>query len=264
MRQHCVEPIRRRTRVRIQEGHQFGAREPPARVTRCRRSARALVPHRGGGQGNGRTVVDNDPVGDVADGVHDCCRALGVVLHRDHERDVGGGVTPADRPWVCQAGVDQPPGQPLLTLVVPDWLAGQPAPEVARACRAEPEQTQRCAAEQDAVPVEAAYLGIQDEPGAGPNRLHYMPRVNPSGMSTSSGVRSCTDALPSPYRVESMPWRRISSTLCTPRSPLAAMPHRYARPIITARAPSASAFTTSLPRRIPPSSRISICPPTAL
>ena len=40
--------------------------------------------------------------------------------------------------------------------------------------------------------------------------------------------------------------------------PRAASPHRYARPTSTARAPSASALTTSPPRLIPPSKRISI------
>src|SRR5690606_38373116 len=89
----------------------------------------------------------------------------------------------------------------------------------------------------------------------------HMPRVKSSGTSTSPASRSWIDALPSPYSVLSMPCRRISSTLCTPRSPPAARPHRYARPISTAFAPSASALTTSLPRRMPPSSSTSICPP---
>ncbi len=55
----------------------------------------------------------------------------------------------------------------------------------------------------------------------------------------------------------------MSSTFSTPAWPSAASPHRYARPIITARAPSASALTTSPPRRMPPSSSTSIWSPTA-
>ena len=60
-----------------------------------------------------------------------------------------------------------------------------------------------------------------------------------------------------------MPLRRMSSTFSTPAWPLAASPQRYARPIITARAPSASALTTSLPRRMPPSITTSTSSPTA-
>ena len=54
-----------------------------------------------------------------------------------------------------------------------------------------------------------------------------------------------------PSSAESMPLRRMSSTFSTPACPLAARPRRYTTPIITARAPSASALTTSEPRRIP-------------
>src|ERR1700761_1641300 len=50
--------------------------------------------------------------------------------------------------------------------------------------------------------------------------------AKPSGTIRSSGVRSRTEDLPRPSRVSLTPWRRISSTLVTPRSPLAAMPHR--------------------------------------
>ena len=41
-------------------------------------------------------------------------------------------------------------------------------------------------------------------------------RVKPGGIRMSSGVRSWTEALPSPIRAESMPPRRISSTFSTP------------------------------------------------
>src|SRR5215469_936295 len=88
-------------------------------------------------------------------------------------------------------------------------------------------------------------------------------RTKPGGMMRSSSVSSCTEDLPSPSRAESTPFLKISSTFSTPAWPLAASPHRYARPIITARAPSASALTTSLPRRTPPSSSTSIWLPTA-
>src|ERR1700730_13356598 len=60
-----------------------------------------------------------------------------------------------------------------------------------------------------------------------------------------------------------MPERSRSSTFSTPACPLAPRPHRYARPIITAFAPRASAFTTSPPRRTPPSSSTATWSPTA-
>ena len=47
--------------------------------------------------------------------------------------------------------------------------------------------------------------------------------------------------------------RRISRTRSAPCSPSTHNPHRTGRPTNTARAPSAIAFSTSLPRRIPPS-----------
>ncbi len=47
---------------------------------------------------------------------------------------------------------------------------------------------------------------------------------------------------PRPSRAESMPPRKMSRTFSTPACPFAARPQRYARPIITARAPSATAF----------------------
>src|SRR5262249_45157209 len=60
------------------------------------------------------------------------------------------------------------------------------------------------------------------------------------GTTTSSAVTSWIEARPSPFRVSSMPARRIWRTLVTPASPFTARPQRYARPIITARAPSAT------------------------
>ena len=83
------------------------------------------------------------------------------------------------------------------------------------------------------------------------------------GTMRSSGVRSWIDPCPRARRDSSMPSCRIWRTWRTPSSPAAARPHRNARPISTALAPSASALTTSLPRRTPPSSTTSIWSPTA-
>src|SRR4029450_8518754 len=53
-----------------------------------------------------------------------------------------------------------------------------------------------------------------------------------------------------------------SRTFSTPACPFAARPHRYARPIMTALAPSARALATSPPRRMPPSISTSTWSPT--
>jgi len=50
--------------------------------------------------------------------------------------------------------------------------------------------------------------------------------VKPGGTSTSSGLRSWTDARPSPSSAESIPPRRMSKTFLTPADPFAASPHR--------------------------------------
>src|SRR5258708_6967640 len=60
-----------------------------------------------------------------------------------------------------------------------------------------------------------------------------------------------------------MPEWMMPNTFRTPEGPPAARPHSTGRPIMTARAPRASALTTSPPRRTPPSSRTSAWPPTA-
>ena len=89
-------------------------------------------------------------------------------------------------------------------------------------------------------------------------------RAKPSGIRRSSGPSSSTDAWPSPSSAESMPvcaGRRARSRRRPGRRRRA--PTGTARPIITARAPSASALTTSLPRRTPPSSSTSAWSPTA-
>ena len=57
--------------------------------------------------------------------------------------------------------------------------------------------------------------------------------------------------------------RRRSITRSTPASPAAASAHACGRPMRTAFAPNARAFKISVPRRIPPSMRISVRPPTA-
>jgi hypothetical protein len=54
--------------------------------------------------------------------------------------------------------------------------------------------------------------------------------------------------------------RRISNTRTTPCSPSTARPQNNGRPMQTALAPRAKAFTTSAPRRMPPSSRTSSLP----
>ena len=51
-------------------------------------------------------------------------------------------------------------------------------------------------------------------------------RVKPSGTSTSSRLRSWTDARPRPIKAESIPPCRMSSTFSTPGGPAAARPHR--------------------------------------
>jgi DNA-binding CsgD family transcriptional regulator len=91
----------------------------------------------------------------------------------------------------------------------------------------------------------------------------FRPRLKSWGRITSAGTRSCTDGRPSASSAESMPVRSTSKTFRTPDGPAAARPHRQGRPIITARAPRASAFTTSPPRRTPPSSSTSARPATA-
>src|SRR5437660_1890150 len=56
--------------------------------------------------------------------------------------------------------------------------------------------------------------------------------------------------------------RRMLTTLVTPSCPAAANPYKYGRPISTARAPRASALSTSVPRRIPPSTNAGTRPAT--
>jgi len=56
--------------------------------------------------------------------------------------------------------------------------------------------------------------------------------------------------------------RRICTTRVTPAAPATPKPHKYGRPICTACAPNASAFTTSVPRRMPPSTSTGTRPPT--
>ena len=60
-----------------------------------------------------------------------------------------------------------------------------------------------------------------------------------------------------------MPLRNTSRTFSTPAWPPTARAHSDARPIMTALAPRATALTTSLPRRTPPSMTTSMRSPTA-
>ena len=64
-----------------------------------------------------------------------------------------------------------------------------------------------------AVPADAAHVrqrGICRQLGT------PRSRAKPGGISTSSGVSSCTEDLPSPSSVESTPFRKISRTFSTP------------------------------------------------
>jgi hypothetical protein len=74
--------------------------------------------------------------------------------------------------------------------------------------------------------IKPAFDGVSQALGGRNAGQPFWVSVNLSGTMTSSRVRSWMDALPSPYSVSLMPWRRISSTLLTPRSPFAARPHR--------------------------------------
>mmetsp|Transcript_23590 Transcript_23590/g.58607 ORF Transcript_23590/g.58607 Transcript_23590/m.58607 type:complete len:227 (+) Transcript_23590:275-955(+) len=79
-------------------------------------------------------------------------------------------------------------------------------------------------------------------------------------------LRLISETLTQPHSAmaSSNSFRRISITVDTPSSPLVARPHTYGRPIMTAVAPSASAFTISVPRRTPESMKTGICPFTAV
>ena len=105
---------------------------------------------------------------------------------------------------------------------------GAPQPETTRRGRVGPTQSE-----------EGAPAATQSAEGASPadqisTRTPGAARSNPGGTMTSSGTRSWIDERPRPSSASSMPLRRICSTLVTPACPPAAMPHRYARPIITA------------------------------
>ena len=68
-----------------------------------------------------------------------------------------------------------------------------------------------------------------------------------------SSVISATVAAPASAAASCSSSRRPCNTAATPSAPPVARPHRTGRPIRTARAPSASARSTSTPRRMPPS-----------
>src|SRR6185436_6433065 len=85
-----------------------------------------------------------------------------------------------------------------------------------------------------------------------------------------AGVHQSTDLSMAPSEVRPhnaiAAWnslRRIPITFFTPSAPSTESPHRQGRPISTARAPSASALTTSVPRRTPPSISTGMRPATA-
>ena len=103
--------------------------------------------------------------------------------------------------------------------------------------------------------------------------LACVPRTSPSRavsdratecLREPRGERSAT-ASGSPVRCSAIASssRRSSSTVRAPSSPPAARPQIGIRPASTARAPSASAIATSVPRRMPPSRSTSSRSPTA-
>ena len=79
----------------------------------------------------------------------------------------------------------------------------------------------------------------------------------------SSRPRSPTRAAPINPMTRSISRRKLSSTCATPASPATARPQSCGRAIRHALAPSASALTTSAPRRTPPSSSTGIFASTA-
>src|SRR6185437_6449285 len=92
-------------------------------------------------------------------------------------------------------------------------------------------------------------------------------RARPVALSAQRScrtLRSISAIVRTPHNtiVKSSSRRISSSAVVTPASPRAPSPYTNARPIITARAPSASAFNTSWPERTPPSSHTSQSRPT--
>src|SRR5262249_5485536 len=78
-----------------------------------------------------------------------------------------------------------------------------------------------------------------------------------------SGLTSSGERQPQTVSARASSERSISSTRVTPSSPAKASPQNTGLPIATAVAPSASALTISVPRRIPPSISRGTLPATA-
>src|SRR5215831_18045609 len=81
-------------------------------------------------------------------------------------------------------------------------------------------------------------------------------------IRSRSRVTSPRDPQPQKTSARRSSERSISKTSDTPSSPATAKPHSTGLPIATALAPSARAFTTSVPRRIPPSTSKGTFPST--
>src|SRR5882672_1350760 len=90
-----------------------------------------------------------------------------------------------------------------------------------------------------------------------------MSSFPPFQFARRSGPISPTERTPESCMARTSSSRRISSARAAPASPAAQAPYSVARPSITPSAPSASAFTTSTPRRTPPSTSTLILPFTA-
>src|ERR1043165_8134446 len=99
--------------------------------------------------------------------------------------------------------------------------------------------------------ISAGWIARDDRPG------------HADVLRTMAGVSSLSEGAPTCCMATRNSARRIVSTRSTPAWPNAPSPHRYGRPMHTARAPSANALAMSLPRRKPLSIRIGIRPPTA-
>ena len=98
------------------------------------------------------------------------------------------------------------------------------------------------------------FTGSFRENFANPTWIDETPRPAHSETScTCARVTSAGETQPVRRRVLSNSLRRISRMRRAPASPSTASPHTSGRPIITARAPSASAASTWVPRLMPPS-----------
>src|SRR5205823_12857377 len=111
----------------------------------------------------------------------------------------------------------------------------------------------RLVAEPDGGRLAARAELVGDERRVEVEGVHRGLGVYEGDRRTCALVSSAGEEQPSRASVIASSSRRSSSTWRTPASPAAASPNIGARPASTARAPSARAFATSVPRRMPPS-----------